>query len=85
VATRAVLADYLDGETLTDSTMGDEVAVHLAECGRCRGLARQLRAQRLALAALAARESAERMRPAFRARMEALLGGPLDARVPRAG
>jgi len=88
VATRAVLAEYLDGEALADSMMGDEVEVHLAECSRCGALARQLRAQRVALAALASRQAAEAehaMRPAFRARMETLLGGPLDARVPRAG
>ena len=88
VATRAVLAAYLDGEALADSMMADELEVHLAECTRCGALARQLRAQRVALAALASRTASEAdsvMRPAFRARMEALLGGPLDARVPRAG
>ena len=88
VATRAVLGAYLDGEALADSMMGDEVEVHLAECARCGALARQLRAQRVALAALASRQASDAehaMRPAFRARMETLLGGPPDARVPRAG
>jgi anti-sigma factor RsiW len=81
LAARQHLHAFVDGELdgVEQRMMAREaVGHHLQRCVRCARLERQLRQLRLTLAAVAARSAQgpeERMTPAFRARMTALLAG----------